>query len=593
MIKENLAFDSLLLLNTKGIDFDNNEIEFPFKVALSFKKLIHHIEERCKSNDKIIKSLAHSVLNELKLTPELLEPIYDLSEIKKHERLISNMMIFVFPDAFLEKQTFATTLPFFFDVFYSSPKFREIIKIKDGVITGQMNLDKLSFNFGRIIGAYATVLNRAHGINLQMDFPIVYKIPDPVTGLDRYFKLNIADEFAEVIIKGKRKEFSQDEITSIRANLYDLEYMKKMIPGDKYELHGFVAINVINITDTEILSSMKRDLIEKDTITTISGFLKLQHSMKSLLRCPDIFLGLADFPGSTQKLFQFGTKIGNSFIMNDKCVNNLSCDCIDDSIYKNCFEFRKVVIIEDLEKYPNRTVIEDEILKQGIRNILIAPLIYGNEIVGILELGSPIPGEINMVNTLKLREVLPLFAMAVARSKEEMNNKIQSVIKEKCTAIHPTLEWRFRDAAMKMLREENNGIQTEMEEIVFHNVYPLYGLSDIRNSSLQRNNAIKDDLIENLNLALEVISASKKHKNLHAFDELTYRIDKKIDALKFSIDSGDEAMTLSFLRKEIEPLFKHLYEFNTDVKNSVIKYRHALDEKLGLVIKNERDLEEA
>ncbi|MBK8552454.1 MAG: GAF domain-containing protein [Ignavibacteria bacterium] len=87
------------------------------------------------------------------------------------------------------------------------------------------------------------------------------------------------------------------------------------------------------------------------------------------------------------------------------------------SIYDYSIETKKVIIIDDLEKHQNKTKIEEEILSQGIRNILIAPLILDNEIVGILELGSPNPGQITMVNSLKLREVLSLFAMAVERSR--------------------------------------------------------------------------------------------------------------------------------------------------------------------------------
>ncbi|MEO8209757.1 MAG: GAF domain-containing protein, partial [bacterium] len=216
-----------------------------------------------------------------------------------------------------------------------------------------------------------------------------------------------------------------------------------------------------------------------------------------------------------------------------------------------------------------------------------------DKVVGVLELGSPDPGHINMLNSLKLREVLPLFAMAVERSREEMNNKIRNIIKEKCTAIHPTLEWKFEIAAMNFLQKENESGKFEMEEILFHDVFPLYGLSDIRNSSLQRNDAIREDLIENLELAKKVLHTAKKHKELKLFDELIFKTEKKINLLNFGIDSGEESKVLSFLNRKIVPLFDHIKGYDKEVNIEIEKYNSSLDSKLGFIYKRRKKFEES
>jgi len=350
-------------------------------------------------------------------------------------------------------------------------------------------------------------------------------------------------------------------------------------------------MNVINITNTEIISAIKRDLIEKDTITSFTGFLKLQHKLKSLLQSPDLLLGITDYSGNPEEIFRYGRKIGNSFLMNENCLRNISS--IKGSIYERSIESRNAIIIDDLTSYPGRTRIEEEILKQGISNILVAPLILDDEIVGILEIGSPVPGQINPVNTLKLREVLPLFAIAIERSREDINNRVRNIIKEKCTAIHPTLEWRFQKAAMNYLKNENNGAETEMEEIVFHDVYPLYGLSDIRNSSLQRNEAIRDDLIENLELAKKVILTAGKFKKLKIFKELIFRMDKKISSLKFGIYTGDESDIMKFLSKQIVPLFEHIQNYDEEVRSVINQYNESLNKDLMIIYNRRKSYEES
>ena len=49
----------------------------------------------------------------------------------------------------------------------------------------------------------------------------------------------------------------------------------------------------------------------------------------------------------------------------------------------------KPVIIEDIEACFDKTIIENELLKQGIKSFALAPLYHQNELIGVLELGSP------------------------------------------------------------------------------------------------------------------------------------------------------------------------------------------------------------
>lgn len=387
------------------------------------------------------------------------------------------------------------------------------------------------------------------------------------------------------------KKLSEVDIEHIKANIYDLELVSSILEPANFEFTGLIAITAVNISDTEILSSIRKDLIEKDTIISFSGFLKLQHKIKSLLKCPGLLLGITVYPGSKEKLSEYGHKLGNSFLMNDNCIVRLGS--INESIYDTALKTGKVVVIEDLSKYPNKTPIENEIMNQGINNILIAPLIRDGKIIGLIEIGSPGTGMINMVNSLKLRDILPLFAMAVERSSEELRSSVRNIIKEKCTAIHPSLEWKFERAALNFIKLNKDDKDKELEEIVFKDVYPLYGLSDIRNSSMIRNQAIRDDLIENLELAGKVISSAKKHKELNVFDELYFRIEKKKNALKFGIDSGDEAEILKFLNSKIIPVFDHIQDYGKDVKLSIEEYRSSLNNDLMFLYKRRKKYEES
>src|SRR2546422_10779589 len=115
------------------------------------------------------------------------------------------------------------------------------------------------------------------------------------------------------------------------------------------------------------------------------------------------------------------------------------------------------------------------------------------------------------MTTVKLQEALLLFAMAVQRSMDELDTRIQAVIKEQCTAIHPAVEWRFRQAAIHWIDQRQGGALVEMEPIVFDQVYPLYGVSDIRGSAAHRQAAIAADLVAPLWPARTILQRGCNH----------------------------------------------------------------------------------
>jgi hypothetical protein len=184
--------------------------------------------------------------------------------------------------------------------------------------------------------------------------------------------------------------------------------------------------------------------------------------------------------------------------------------------------------------------------------------------------------------------------MAVQRSVEELDARVQAMIKEKCTAIHPVVEWRFRKAALNTMERASESVSdVEMEPIVFENVYPLYGLADIRGASVQRGVAIQADLLLQLRLAVDVLRAARDARSLPALDELRYRVEKRIAQVQRSLSSGDEIGIVGFLRANVESQFDHLATFGTDVRARIEQYRGALDARLGVVYRRRQLFEES
>src|SRR5207247_2151544 len=159
----------------------------------------------------------------------------------------------------------------------------------------------------------------------------------------------------------------------------------------------------------------------------------------------------------------------------------------------------------------------------------------------------------------------------------------ETAIKECLPAIRAVVEWRYRQAVMDGLERTGDAAAAELEPIVFENVYPLYALSDIRGSSVQRERAIQTDLLTQLALAREVVDVAYKARRLPALDQLRYRVERHAEQIRKGVAAGDETGIVAFLRAEVESLFEHLGTFGEAVRGAIEAYRGALDPRLGAV----------
>jgi hypothetical protein len=209
---------------------------------------------------------------------------------------------------------------------------------------------------------------------------------------------------------------------------------------------------------------------------------------------------------------------------------------------------------------------------------------------------SPKPASLNVEFMPQLLQILPLFAMAVRRSMDELSNRIQAVIKEKCTAIHPVVEWRFRKAVLNSIEKpERTGepVTGEMEPIVFRDVHPLYALADIRGSSTHRAWSIQVDLLSQLGLARAILEAAYRVRPMAILDQLRHKVETQAAAIEVSLRTGDEAGLIAFLRKEVESLFPYLETYGPEVRERIEAYRAAIDPQLGSVGTKRRGFEQS
>src|SRR5262250_3032118 len=571
---------------------------FPFRCELSLAPLISFWTQLSAYHELGRGPIPGLVRERARTAPELTTVIHDESLIEHHRAFVDLIMSALFPLAFWEQEYGAALFPFQLRAFYATPPFRRSLMNADGTLQGRANFlqeqsGAQTLAAARLLLAYELILERMYGIEVGGDVPVIFTTADPATGLDQHFRLQFDWRFIEVERVGPPVPLPDTVRQRLQSGLIDRDLLLELLPPERFVLRGFMIVKAVDVTDQEVLSSLKRDLIDKDSIVSDSHFQGLQAKLQTFFRRADLRLGLAAVEGDRVLVLNDASRHEQACIFADSAHHTTAE--FKGSLYERTVVQGRPIVIDDLLQYPDRTLIEEDLIRSGIRNFVCAPLHYQDKVIGTLELVSDHVGSLNATQFPKLQEVLPLFSMAVQRSVEELNSRIQTVINEQCTAIHPTVEWRFRRAVLNSFERHRDGAggATELEPIVFEGVYPLYGLADIRGSSTQRAQAIQADLITQLRLAKAVVESAREARSLPALDELAYRIDHRTAQIERTLTSSGEVGIVASLRGEVESLLDHLGTFGPGARERIMAYRQSLDVRLGTVYHRRHLFEES
>ena len=562
--------------------------KFPFKSVLSLKLLVEYWEEAIKSGELLVG--AAELQERLNNAPELKQPILDPSILEKHHDLVQYLMGAVIPNAARETERMAAMLPFNFKAFYDTPGFRSTLNTALFDESVKTNFPDNHMELGKTAKACIMILQKVYGVKMNFEKPILFTIHDKKTGLDKVFKVAINGRFCDIITHGTPKPIEKNVMNFLLEKVYDMDLWMQYIRPEDFEFQGFMVVQLIDVTEQEMLSSIKYDLLEKNAVIRKETFASIQQKLRSLFEVPGLRLGLG-FLDPVNNLVLTGEDGQNwkSLAEGSGCV---LCNDYGGSIYERSWVDKRTINIENLAEYQHPAKVEQALLDSGIKNLLLAPLIDENGTIGVLELATESPGAINPTNSYRVEHVLPMFTAAVKRVKEEMYTEVRALIQEECTAIHPSVTWRFLEAGMNLMNRRRIDDKAALEEIVFKEVYPLFGLSDVRNSSSERNRAIQQDLLDNLRFAKDLLSKIHSLKKLPVVEEVISKGEEQMRKLNRGLASGDENNVLEFLKFEIAPLLEHFQE-EPALAKYIAEYRAKLDPVYGVVYQRRRTFEES
>lgn len=561
----------------------------PFSSVFSFGPLIRSIEEMA-TRPHGAAIFAKEILKRLEEAPELKAPIADLSTLEQHQELVDMLFSYVVPPHIHDQYLVKIGRPFSMDTVYISAQLKELMKTS-GVKYALNKSDNILF-CATLVKAGSLILNKFYGQQIHLDPPILASVQEGES-LPKFYKTQMDLSFIDVKVNGELPMLTQQEIDELLSNIYDTERWLKALKPSKFEFHGFMALSLLDITTEEALSQIKHHLLRRDAVLDRANIKELESLMRIYLGVPDLQLGVTaiDYPLDRSVAHKYKIRFD---LLSEQIPDLLHPD-YQGSIYERVCQYREVMLVEDLAKLKKKTELERKLLEKGIRSMIVATLLDSEEnVIGLVELASPNPYGLHSFIELKFKEIVGLFRTAVRRSREEVDNAIEAIVREQYTALHKSVEWRFIEEAFHLLEKRSKGESiAKGKAIVFKDVYPLYGQADIVGSSTKRNDAIRADLITELNAAREVLVQAKKTLAFPLVQQTLLHLDRELQHLNDTFNSNDETRILDLVETEVQPLFRQLAREYNDLAPLVTGYFKLLDEDLGIVYKQRKDYEKS
>lgn len=562
------------------IKFKTIAQELPVKVIFSAAYLYEQLEHFAHQDNHPYQASSQNILEKVNEHPELRDGVENLEDLKKYENCLRLLFESLFPLPLQSNEIKAIMMPFQYFGFLPTKRFSDILKAAGG----DFELNLLDYTSDKIyIYACSYILTMYYGQPMKANRPIYIDIPNREEERMHHYRALFNADFMKVEKTDVAPELTAADIDELLFAGEDMELWKSKFPPGSYILKGFGLVNLFDVTQDQLIAKNRSLFLRQDK----DVFADFQKNLQELFNIKDLQVGYSVY--NTRTGHTSGTFFSHGALSlfldesEDLEYENMFCE----NIVSRAFKQSKIYSLSDVEMYAEKTennLFSQKLLKKGIKSLILIPIQLDEEQLQLIELGATHKNQLNALNALILEEIVPFIRIASERFLKESLNTLESTIQENYTSIHPAVKWRFVKAALAFNAQKSSGVENPvLDEIVFEQVYPLYGQSDIKGSSTARNEAIQADLEVQLSLVIDTLKEVMKQQHFPIYKKLIYRVESYLDKVKMGLKAGDEITILQFLKKEIYPVFNHVKTLNKDLKTTVEAYLEQVDETLHVV----------
>jgi len=442
--------------------------------------------------------------------------------------------------------------------------------------------------------AYSAIWEKYIGISTRLIPQFILPATDMQSGRHNFLEASFDYRFLKISSEMESDNIIR-ELNAIDNDFISLEdsisRLRNSLPLNRFSFRGFRFISLTDVTIAHIGKITANRILESRNIwedpaiieevtrglKIIAGSDELEFSLMTMLKLNDRFTFNApveitgtnhhsDSKALRHQLFDF---LANIYRLDPRRI------------------FLEEISTELIEKYSYLKVLKDS----GVCAYGILPIFFQAELVGVIEVYSRKRLLLDKKVLSRIDPAIPVIALLFRKSIDSFNQQIEGVIREKFTYLQPSVLWRFNEASWNYLANAEKGTgQQKMEDIYFRNVYPIYGAIDIRNSTINRNHALKKDLVLQISHLVEIIGQLQQATEFGLLAEKANLCGFWQDVLL-----SQEMVQENEVNYFLESTYALLNDFMDGKEPIPIMetYRSALDPQTGIFSKNRRNLETA
>lgn len=570
---------------------DNSGEKFPkVNTELCFDAFIRYLEERVKNETTGKKKYFEKTLETFQNSLKVHGPVslVNIPDFNKELTLIYNCMIPPFAD---ETKTFwALGLPICQSIFYGTDAFYKLLQQSKCNLNINIALplrQNSNAESNKIWILYMLIFEKLYGLSPVHEYELIHSFTDPESGLPKYHQIRIDNRFLDVSVIGELPEFDFQEI-SRNSNL---ALLNKILPLDKFIFKGFTILESVDITTSQVLDNIKNIIIKAREVP--SYYQDVILSLKTIVGNKHIDFALLPFLKLNGKTV-FDLSADNHSIILDLLAQKKIEETNLENLIHHYIEHPQILLFNTGKtgNSPNLNFFSDGLKDLNIVSYALLPVYHKTEIVGALEIFTGEEEVLNEKILTKLNITTPLLAQLLKDAAVDFESDINDIIKERFTSLQPAVQWKFNEKAWEYKKTLHpDKPKPVIENIKFENVFPLYGAIDIRNSTIERNKALRNDIEVQLKIIADILVKLKDLLNITIVDEMLFSCEEWLKSINNDSIENFELNISDFLNRDIIETFKYFKSNNKKAAQIINSYDEAMDPLNGIVFANRRALE--
>jgi len=576
-------------MNTNVIQIHKNEcIHCQVESNLSFRPLVNYLKNRLKTEKTVKSEFYRFLLEKIEKENTLLGNI-TAQELSKHKETLELIFTILTPLMANENELFwALSTPVPDEIFFSTNAFYQFFKDHDPKNkVNKDNNDPSEVKHLKFI--YNLILDRFYSFTSVLKNDIIYAHVNPESKLTQYYNIQNDTQFIDIQYKGTLPELNFELLAQHFQEGNEIEYLVKVLPLKKFTFEGFSVISITDVTLQHAIEGIRNALVDHNYQT--EAYNHVIQALKTLSGNGNLEFGLMPFLTVNDKLVFDNQDFSQSMLINSAKASNLEEEVFYSLVDKYKEDPRPIFVSSINEDQMSKDPFLRVLKAAGVCSYSVLPIYYNTQLAGVLEVYSSKEVVVDDKLLSRLRPAMPLIGQLFQYSIEEFDAKMDAVLMDKFTALQPSVQWKFNEAVWHYIQQNNDKKHRQIDTVTFKNMYPLFGAIDIRNSTTERNQALKEDMHVHLLNIIKTLKGLRKFVRLELIDKLIFNCNDWIVRISNVASSNEEMLLNEFLAAEVYPFFSVIKVNHPESAELVDDYFAEILPETGLAYENRRKLE--